>query len=134
MKSIKSRRGRNGEQNREQNGEQDEEQQRQLEFLLQTAKAGRNEARDDQIGRAGLDRISAGANRSDSWVDATVTLLATIVFGLGWAVVELEGADPLEAGYDQASQTVQAGIRVGEMPGAERDRWTDNVAPRSSKQ
>jgi hypothetical protein len=126
MKSIKSHRGQNGELRGEQQG--------QLEFPLQTANAGRDEARDDQVDLAGLDRISAGTNRSDSWVDATVTLLATIVFGLGWAVVELEGADPVQAGYDQASQSVQVGSRVGEMWGAERDRWTDQVAPRNSKQ
>ena len=38
--------------------------------------------------------------RQDSWVDAVVTLLATVVFGLGWALVELERADPPSNRYD----------------------------------
>ena len=39
----------------------------------------------------------------DSWVDAIVTLLATIVFGLGWTLIELERADPPLTGYDAAA-------------------------------
>ena len=38
--------------------------------------------------------IARSAPRQDSWVDAVVTILATVVFGLGWALVELERADP----------------------------------------
>jgi len=134
----------------------------QLEFTAQTGNANRHEVRDAQPDLAGLHRISVRARRSDSWLDATVTLLATIVFGLGWAVVELEGALPVQAGYDQASQNAQAAravwssspidasmladapatestqsvafeFRIGEMWGAERERWTD-LAPQSSKQ
>jgi hypothetical protein len=77
-----------------------------------------------------------------------VTLLATIVFGLGWAVVELEGAEPARAGYDQAawsSNAIEAAIgadanpsAIGEPWGAERKRWADYtatvMAPRNSKQ
>ena len=95
MKSIKWRRG---------HGRGRE---RQRPIGARTASVERDEIKEQQADLAGLYRVSARANRSDSWVDATVTLLATIVFGLGWAVVELEGADPLQAGYDQAFQTFQ---------------------------
>ena len=41
----------------------------------------------------------------DSWVDAVVTLLATIIFGLGWVLVELERAEPPVNRYDAAVST-----------------------------
>ena len=43
--------------------------------------------------------------RQDSWVDAVATLLATIVFGLGWVLVELERAEPPVNRYDAAVST-----------------------------
>ena len=45
------------------------------------------------------------ATRQDSWVDAAITLLATIVFGLGWTLVELERADPPLNRYARAVST-----------------------------
>ena len=43
--------------------------------------------------------------RQDSWVDAVATLLATIVFGLGWVLVELKRAEPPVNRYDAAVST-----------------------------
>lgn len=49
----------------------------------------------------GLDSGNGGWDGAshDSWVDAVVTLLATVVFGLGWALVELERAEPTPNRY-----------------------------------
>ena len=35
-----------------------------------------------------------------SWVDAVVTLLAIVIFGLGWALFELNGAEQAMRDYD----------------------------------
>jgi hypothetical protein len=43
-----------------------------------------------------------GERPAGSWVDAIVTLLSIVVFGLGWAIVELERADPVQDRYDAA--------------------------------
>jgi hypothetical protein len=52
--------------------------------------------------RAGATTRTA---KSDSWAEAIVTLLATVVFGLGWAIVELERANPPMGGYPGQSWT-----------------------------
>jgi hypothetical protein len=55
--------------------------------------------------RRELDDMLEGvlqAPRQNSWVDAVVTLLATLVFGLGWTLVELERAEPPLNRYDSA--------------------------------
>ncbi len=88
--------------------------------------------------------------RQDSWVDAVVTLLATLVFGLGWVLVELERADlPLNR-YDAATSemwiaTVATSIDVREIDArtAEADRlgrwgdgnarWTELALQRSNR-
>jgi hypothetical protein len=53
------------------------------------------------VGDEVIERVGAGEDRDDgetgetrdSWVDAFVTLFAIVLVGLGWALVELEGAD-----------------------------------------
>jgi len=75
------------------------------------AKAGRDALEDahslDVVGRSAARSARLGA-RQDSWVDALVTLLATIVFGLGWTLVELERADSPLNGYDAADSKSRA--------------------------
>jgi hypothetical protein len=88
--------------------------------------------------------------RQDSWVDAVVTLLATLVFGLGWVLVELERADPPPNRYDAATSemwiaAVATSIDVREIDArtAEADRvgrwgdrdprWTELAVGRSNR-
>ena len=80
------------------------------------------------------DRIEPAArtNRPDarsSWVDAVVTLLATILFGLGCTLVELERAQLLENGY--AGPTAGERVAPADSSGAARIRLgrRDGVAP-----
>jgi hypothetical protein len=56
-------------------------------------------------GRHGRGRERDHGLAQDSWVDAVVTLLATIIFGLGWVLVELERAEPPVNRYDAAVST-----------------------------
>lgn len=90
------------------------------------------------------------ATRQDSWVDAAITLLATIVFGLGWTLVELERADPPLNRYDAAASEMwvaavatsiearpvetqtAAAIRGGQW-GAADARWTELALQRSNR-
>lgn len=71
-----------------------------------SGKNGKNEmnAKSDRIGND--DEHLPSARRQDSWVDAIVTVLATIVFGLGWALVELERADLPLSRYDTATSEI----------------------------
>jgi len=88
--------------------------------------------------------------RQDSWVDAVVTLLATVIFGLGWVLVELERADPPLNRYDAAAsemwiaavatsidaRAIDTGVTeiaaVG-RPGDRNARWTELALERSSR-
>jgi hypothetical protein len=99
----------------------------------------------------GGDAINArSATRQDSWVDAAITLLATIVFGLGWTLVELERADPPLNRYDAAASemwiaavatSIEAravetraadAVPVGQW-GAADTRWTELALQRSNR-
>ena len=90
------------------------------------------------------------ATRQDSWVDAAITLLATIVFGLGWTLVELERADPPLNRYDAAASemwvaAVATSIEAravetrvvdaipGGQWGAADARWTELALQRSNR-
>jgi hypothetical protein len=90
------------------------------------------------------------ATRQDSWVDAAITLLATIVFGLGWTLVELERADPPLNRYDAAASemwvaAVATSIEAREVEtraaeavpggrwGAVDARWTELALQRSNR-
>lgn len=96
-------------------------------------------------GRVGNVEDAPGATRQDSWVDALVTILATIVFGLGWAWVELERADPLLNRYDATASEmwVAAGAtsieaRAIEAVAADRRadedaRWTERALQNSNR-
>lgn len=102
------------------------------------AKNGGSANHDDSVEDA------PGATRQDSWVDALVTILATIVFGLGWALVEFERADPLLNRYDatasemwvaavatsieaRAIEALAAGRRADEDA-----RWTERALQNSN--
>jgi hypothetical protein len=96
----------------------------------------------EAVGRAAARSARLGS-RQDSWVDALVTLLATIVFGLGWTLVELERADSPLNGYDAADSknrvaAVSASVEIraieaqASMPrmveSVRTDRWGDEDA------
>lgn len=91
-----------------------------------------------------------GDRRQDSWVDAVVTLLATVIFGLGWALVELERADPPLNRYDAAAsemwiaavatsieaRAIDTGVTEIAAVGHSGDRnarWTELALERSSR-
>jgi len=100
------------------------------------AKSGRDAVEDarglEAVGRAAARSTRLGA-RQDSWVDALVTLLATIVFGLGWTLVELERADSPLNGYDAADSknrvaAVSASIEIRAIEAqASRPRMVESV-------
>jgi hypothetical protein len=87
----------------------------------------------------------------DSWVDAVATLLATVVFGLGWTLVELERADPPPNRYDAVAsgmwmaavltavdgQANEANETIGgastEPWEFEDTRWTERAQPSSNR-
>jgi len=88
--------------------------------------------------------------RQDSWVDAAVTLLATVIFGLGWVLVELERADPPLNRYDAAAsemwiaavatsidaRSIDTGVTEIAAVGHSGDRnarWTELALERSSR-
>ena len=57
-------------------------------------------------GRAVMRRVSG----SDGWMETVVTLLATVVFGLGWAAIETRSADAtLQAKRAAIAQVASAG-------------------------
>lgn len=68
--------------------------------------------------------------RPESWVDAVVTLLATILFGLGWALVELERADPVGDRYDTGASVAWMSADQIREPGGQ---WTDEGQQRSRR-
>jgi len=91
-----------------------------------------------------------GDRRQDSWVDAVVTLLATVIFGLGWVLVELERADPPLNRYDAAAsemwiaavatsidaRAIDTGVTEIAAVGHSGDRnarWTELALERSSR-
>ena len=101
-------------------------------------------------GRATHDHSVESAGRvprQDSWVDAVVTLLATVVFGLGWALVELERADPPSNRYDAIAAemwvttvvtSVEArAVEVEAVPagrrGDEDAQWTERALQKSNR-
>jgi hypothetical protein len=102
-------------------------------------------------GGGGVGAINArNATRQDSWVDAAITLLATILFGLGWTLVELERAEPPLNRYDAAAsemwvaavatsiearavETQTADAVPGEQWGATDARWTELALQRSNR-
>ncbi len=90
------------------------------------------------------------ATQQDSWVDAVITLLATVVFGLGWAWVELERADPRLNRYAETASEMWVGTIATSMenralgaraveavpagrPGEEDARWTELALQRSNR-
>ena len=85
-------------------------------------------------------REPRAGEREDSWVDALVTLLAIVLFGLGWALVELERAEPAGNGYDAAERAMWVAVvdaydpyegagegRIGD------ERWTELALQRSTR-
>ena len=90
---------------------------------------------------------------ADRGVDVVVTLLATIVFGLGWVLVELERADPPRDRYDAAVSVAWSGavansieartsaLRSGRgaqgestgRRGDAKERWAELALQRSSR-
>lgn len=52
---------------------------------------------------------------SESWVDAAVTLLATMIFGLGWVWVEVERTDPPRNRYDYVRSTAWVATNATEL-------------------
>lgn len=96
------------------------------------------------------DTADMRARRQDSWVDAVVTLLATVIFGLGWVLVELERAAPPPNRYDAATSemwiaavatSIDARAIDARMAEADRigrwgdtdTRWPELVRERSSR-
>ena len=67
---------------------------------------------------------------TESWVDAVVTLLATVVFGLGWALVELERADPIQDRYDSALSVAWSAT---EQMGGPGEQWSEVARQRSRR-
>ncbi len=101
-----------------------------------------------QDGGGAINALSA--TRQDSWVDAAITLLATIIFGLGWTLVELERADPPLNRYDAAAsemwiaavatsvearafETRTADAVPGGQWGVADTRWTELALQRSNR-
>jgi hypothetical protein len=71
--------------------------------------------------------------RSESWVDAVVTLLATVVFGLGWALVELERADPAQDRYDAAVSIAWSSTEPLGPSGEPSELWSGLAQQRSRR-
>ena len=81
----------------------------------------------EQIAEGGEETLA------DSWVDALVTLLAIVVFGLGWGLVELARAEHLQDRYDAALLVAWSSA---ENPGAwseGREPWTGALQERSRR-
>jgi hypothetical protein len=72
---------------------------------VNSSQAGEEEEVQELGWRHGRERERDHGLAQDSWVDAVVTLLATIIFGLGWVLVELERAEPPVNRYDAAVST-----------------------------
>jgi hypothetical protein len=71
-------------------------------------------------------------DRGGSWVDALVTLVATVLFGLSWTLVELERAVPFENGYAGAASWEQTAAPFPRTNGDVPSPWT-TLAQRTSK-
>lgn len=114
------------------------------------APPGRRIEIDEEAFRSSADPARSDASRS--LVEAAVTLVATLAFGLGWAVLE-RGADPIDAnGYAPAAvaDSSSARGRTAEAPGElllstppgewaegpeegmNEGRWTGTYAPNES--
>jgi len=97
--------------------------------------AGTEETSDERDFRDDEDGTGA---EPDSWVDAVVTLIAVVIFGLGWVLVELEGAEAPAADYDAAMAVEAVWVAsldsVGEPwnPSYSETGWTD-AARKNSK-
>jgi hypothetical protein len=76
---------------------------------------------------------SRSESRSESWLDAVVTLLATVVFGLGWALVELERADPVQDRYDAAVSIAWSSTEQLGQSGEPSESWTGVAQQRSRR-
>ncbi len=66
----------------------------------------------------------------DSWVDAVVTLIAVVIFGLGWALFELDGAESRVSDYDPDFSTlrmasIDSSIDTPDGAGYGEAIWTD---------
>jgi hypothetical protein len=92
----------------------------------------------------GCDLEGIGGGRTDddqdSWVDAVVTLLAIVLFGLGWVLVELEGAGPPVNDYDAsvsalwiASVGSPGDERIGNYATYPETGWTDRARKNSKR-
>jgi hypothetical protein len=95
--------------------------------------------RREPLDRTARTARTARKDEGQNWVDAVVTLLATILFGLSWTLVELERAEPFETGYAApaawdrdagADPTFSARESLGRADGVEP--WTE-LAQQSSK-
>lgn len=82
-------------------------------------RAGRTAGR--ATGRIAKPEDLRQAARRDSGIEAIVTLLATVVFGLGWTLVELERAGPAPNGY--AAATSERAIAADDTLRDPPDRW-----------
>lgn len=96
--------------------------------------------------RANNTNKPATGRDADSWVDAVVTLLATMIFGLGWVLVEVERADPPRNGYDAAISRTWIGAVADSIElasadpaenrsqrGGRTERWTERALPNSNR-
>ncbi len=82
----------------------------------------------------GEDPREDGREAEDSWLDALVTLLAVIVFGLGWVLVELERAELPANRYDAAESTLAlAALSAAGLRGNGDEAWTELAVQRSNR-
>lgn len=112
--------------------------------VADAAKNGRSASHDGSVEGA------RSVTQQDSWVDAVITLLATVAFGLGWAWVELERADPPLNRYAETASEMWVGAIATSMenralearavetvpagrPGEEDVRWTELALQRSNR-
>lgn len=112
--------------------------------VADAAKIGRSASHDGSVEGA------RSVTQQDSWVDAVITLLATVAFGLGWAWVELERADPPLNRYAETASEMWVGAIATSMenrvlearavetlpagrPGEEDARWTELALQRSNR-
>jgi len=97
------------------------------------AKSGSSLNQHGHDGDIAIAGCAPSRTKQDSWVDAVVTLLATVIFGLGWTLVELERADPPSNRYAATASemwvaAVATSIQTRAIEAAPADRRGDEDA------